>query len=305
MSQREQTKVGDRDVHIVTGRISQTVNVCTPANERGKYDWIIRLTPQHFVDKSQVEAHASLNSLIEWLTGEEQIGQVEQRPTGEGTEAHPQANETVPEVSPTDPDDAVWIERAMRITEVCIDELVREFLELPYLHRVEHSIHTRLYAILSTQPHFDRHFSLAGGKMLTQPIHKEWPETIPRPEKGNRRGNFDLAILSPNRLRECSLRDFSTGRIVPPIVIEMGLNYGEGHLALDAEKLLNSRVQHGYLVHLVREMPHDPTIDETIERLRSEGTVKVAFARYDESGRKYAKLLADPQIREVSSVAGW
>jgi hypothetical protein len=28
----------------------------------------------------------------------------------------------------------------MHITEVCIDELVREFLELPCLHRVEHSI---------------------------------------------------------------------------------------------------------------------------------------------------------------------
>lgn len=302
MPQSERAEVEGHYVYIVTGRISQTVNVCTPANERGKYDWIVRLTPQRFVTKGEVEARTDIDSLITWLTSD-RLGRVEQRPT-EGQEAQPQANETVPEALPVDTDDAVWVKRAMCITETCIDELVREFLEVPYLHRVEHSIHTRLYAILSTQPHFDRHFPLAEGGMITQPIHKEWPESIPRPEKGNRRGNFDLAILSPHRLRACTLRDFSMGRVVPSIVIEMGLNYGEGHLALDAEKLLNSRIQHGYLVHLVREMPHDPTIDETIERLRSENTIKVAFARY-ESGNKYAKLLNDTQIHEVSSGADW
>ena len=183
----------------------------------------------------------------------------------------------------------------MRITEVCIDELVLEFLGLPYLHRVEHSIHTRLYSILRNQPHFDRHFPLAKGGMLTQPIHKEWPETIPCPEKANRRGNFDLAILSPGQLRTCTLDSFSNGRPAPAVVIEMSLNYKEGHLTLDAEKLLNSRVLHGYLVHLVREKPHESTIDQTIDRLRSEGTIKVAFARV-ERGRKFLKLLDDPGI---------
>jgi hypothetical protein len=140
--------------------------------------------------------------------------------------------------------------------------------------------------------------------MLTQPIHKEWPEVIPRPEKNGRRGNFDLAILSPHQLRVCTLRDFSSGRIAPPIAIELGLNYDDGHLTKDAEKLLNSQIQHGYLVHLVREMPHDPTINEIIERLRSESTVKVAFARY-ERGRKYVKLLNDGQIREITAEASW
>ncbi len=202
-------------------------------------------------------------------------------------------------VGQTTPLDAVWIERAMRITEICINELVREFLELPYLHRVEHSIHTRLYSILRIQPHFDRHFPLAEGGMLTQPIHKEWPETIPRPEKGNRRGNFDLAILSPGQLATCSLRDFKNGRLAPPIAIEMGLNYDEGHLSLDAEKLLNSHIQHGYLIHLLRELPHDSTIDETIDRLRAESTIRIAFARIERS-RKFLKLLDDSVIQEIN-----
>ncbi len=302
MAQSERAEVGSRHVFIVTGRISQTVNVCTPANERGVYDWIVRMTPQRYVTKTEIEAHADIESLISWLTSG-RLGQIEQRPTEE-VAAQPQTCETMPEAPPVDADDAVWVKRAMRMTEMCIDELVREFLEVPYLHRVEHSIHTRLYSILSTQPHFARHLPLAEGGMVTQPIHKEWPECIPRPEKNNRRGNFDLAILSPKRLRNCTLRDFSEGRVVPPIGIEMGLNYGEGHLALDAEKLLNSRIQHAYLVHLVRGMPDDPTIATTIARLRSETNVKVAFARY-ENGRKYAKLLNDPQIHEVSSDADW
>ena len=197
-----------------------------------------------------------------------------------------------------EPADSAWIERAMRITQVCIDQLVLEFLDLPYLHRVEHSIHTRLYSILRNQPHFDRHFPLAVGGMLTQSIHKEWPETIPRPEKANRSGNFDLAILSPGQLRTCTLDSFSNGRPAPAVVIEMGLNYKEGHLTLDAEKLLNSRVLHGYLVHLVRDKPHESTIDQTIDRLPSEGTIKVAFARV-ERGRKFLKLLDDPGIHRI------
>lgn len=292
MAQRGRVQIGDRDIHIVTGRVSQTVNVCDANNRLGEYDYVIRLFQPNFIDGNNVQNRTDVDDLIQWLT-QARKGQVEQSP--------PTITPVVPSVpgpQPLSPADDLWVQRAMQITEICINELVREFLDLPYLHRVEHSIHTRLHAILSVQPHFSRHFPIAHGSGMTQPIHKEWPESIPRAEKGTRRGNFDLAILPPDLLNGCNLKDFSEGRIAPPIVIEMGLNYGNGHLAGDAEKLLNSQVKHAYLVHLVREMPHDTSIDQTIADLRRTNLIRVAFARV-EQGRKYLKLLDDSMIQPV------
>jgi hypothetical protein len=284
-------QLGGRKIYIFTGRLSQTVNVCDAQNRQGNYEWKVRLFPPYFVNEVNFGKISGIRSLIKWLK-EERQGLIELYPHDD--EAETQAiNIDKPPVA----EDSIWIERAMRITEVCIDELVLEFLRIPYLHRVEHSIHTRMYAILINQPHFDWHFPLAKEGMVTQAIHKEWPESIPRPEKGNRRGNFDLAILSPGQLSNCNLQDFSCGRLAPPIAIEMGLNYCEGHLAADAEKLLNSKIRHGYLVHLIRELPHDPSIDQTIARLREEKTIKVAFARF-ERGRKFVKFLSDQEIHE-------
>ena len=288
--QYEQATVDGRTVRVVTGQISQTVNVCTTANKLGDYEWIVRLMPGRFVERAEVEKYPDIEALVNWLETERH-GHVERRPTDETEVEEPR-----PEPRSLDPEDKIWVERAMRITEICIDELVREFLELPYLHRVEHSIHTRLHAILSTQPHFARHFPLGQDGTVTQAIHKEWPETVSR---GNgRRGNFDLAILPPHLLRTSSPRSFATGRIVPPIVIEMGMNYDEGHLEDDADKLIHSSVQHGYLVHLLREKPPKETIDCAIETVRQSTTIKVAFARY-EGGAKYAKFLNDTEIHPL------
>lgn len=292
MSGIKRIEIEGRNIFIVTGRVSQTVNVCDATNRRGNYEYVIRLFQPNFVNEEALENQDTIEEIVNWLMRKRQ-GQIEKSPDDDEVDI-----QGTPADQPLDSKDVVWVERAMRITEVCIDELVREFLEIPYLHRVEHSTHTRLYSILSTQPHLSRHFPLADGETMTQPIHKEWPEPIPREEKGNRRGNIDLAILPPGRLRNCNLKDFSNGRLVPPIAIEMGLNYGEGHLAADAEKLLNSKIQHGYLVHLVRELPHDPTINQTIEKFQSEKSIRIAFARY-EQGRKYLKLLDDHEIREI------
>jgi hypothetical protein len=292
MPQRVRERIEGRDIHIVTGRLSQTVNVCDANNRIGEYDWIVRLFGPNFVSGDEVRQRASISGLIQWLR-ENRSGRVEQTSPFDGEQL------TISVEQPITPNDALWIQRAMQITGICINELVLEFLDFPYLHRVEHSIHIRLHSILSVQPHFARHFSLANGIASTQPIHKEWPEITPRPEKGNRRGNFELAILSPDRLKTCTLDDFKNGRVIPPIVIEMGMNYDNGHLANDAEKLLNSQVEHGYLVHLMRERPHDDSVDHTIMRLQQECTIRIAFARI-EGGKKYLKLLEDPRIREVT-----
>jgi hypothetical protein len=59
-------------------------------------------------------------------------------------------------------------------------------------------------------------------------------------------------VLAPSQLQRTALEQFIVGRIDAPIVIELGLNYGEQHLTGDRQKLANSEIQHPYLVHLSR-----------------------------------------------------
>ncbi|MEV6495726.1 hypothetical protein AB0M20_44985, partial [Actinoplanes sp. NPDC051633] len=119
---------------------------------------------------------------------------------------------------------------------------------------------------------------------------KEWPETRPRPGK-NGRGNFDLAILSPNQIAAADVWRFDGGHIEAAIVIEMGLNYDFKHLYGDHEKLLASEVSNGYLVDLRRRGPRD---------LRSESLVgnptppiQAAYAHYA-GAASVVRLLGEP-----------
>src|SRR5579862_5595901 len=111
------------------------------------------------------------------------------------------------------PNDIEWIKEAVKNVEECIENFVQEFLEHPYLHRVEHSLHVRLYSMLKGRPWLKRNYQLAEREMSTQLIHKEWPERSPRHENGNRRGNFDLAVLAPSQIKGCALDDFTSGRL--------------------------------------------------------------------------------------------
>jgi hypothetical protein len=163
-------------------------------------------------------------------------------------------------------DRAGWLERVTVLVEQAIDQLVLEFVELPYLHRVEHSLHCELYSLLTSNRTLGRPYSLVDGTPI-QLVHKEWPETKLRPDKSGR-GNFDLVVLDPSAVSAASLADFVDGRIAPAVVIEVGLNYGEEHLLGDMEKLVNSAPPRAYLVHLARNpVFHLPTlVDELIEQ---------------------------------------
>jgi len=292
-----------RDVYLVTGAISQTVNICTPQAKKGLYEWKFRFPAKVALPVFRLELASRLDDLTALLTGE-LGGQVEVSPNGVSTDVlEPvQLVTKAPSVVPIKPNDSdtEWIERARQITELCINELVQEFVELPYLHRVEHSMHARLYSLLRDQPLFDRHFPLARGAAYTQPVHKEWPETIARPENEGRRGSFDLAILSPSQLFESSLKNFTLGLLDAAVVIEMGLNYRDSHLRQDGEKLINSNVRHGYLVHLVREQGHEKAIDDTLASLRGSATIKVAYARVS-GGQRFLKRLGDEEIIELEA----
>jgi hypothetical protein len=154
-------------------------------------------------------------------------------------------------------------ETVKKILETAIDSLIDNFAREPYLHRCEHSIHCELYNMLIVHRALQGLYPLKNGtatekKSLqgrsTTLIHKEWPETIYRPEKKGIRGNFDLAILDPEKIPEYEVKDFTIGVIPPTFVVEMGLNYWIDHLKNDDYKLTNSKCENGYLIHL--QQPH-------------------------------------------------
>ena len=119
-----------------------------------------------------------------------------------------------------------WLEQVVVLVEHAIDQLVLEFVELPSLHRVEHSLHCELYSLLTANRTLGRPYPLADGT-LTQLVHKEWPETVVRPRK----------LVAGNSTWSCSTRwhwlrpgSPSSRLVKPSIAIEIGLNYEQQHL---------------------------------------------------------------------------
>lgn len=284
--------VDGRKVYIGNGPKTQTVRVCDANNRRGVYDWVVRLFPPMRVTEAEVAARPSVADLVDWLKSEKR-GEVEREPPDEPGPSLPPAEPVAP---PTV--DSPWVEQAVAVVELAIDQLTHEFLRAPFLHRVEHSLHARLLAILAAQPHLAREFPLADGRTLTQPVHKEWPETVPAPDC--RRGNFDLAVLPPEALARASVDAFRRGRVAPPIAIEVGLDYGAGHLAADAEKLIQSGVRYGYLIHFTRRGDTDDRIEQLVSAPGD--NIRTAFASVVGGERRY-KLLRDPDIALLPGAA--
>ena len=291
-----------RKVKVQTGTKSQTVNICTAANIHGAYEYIVRLHPPFITDDTLRQQHfGSIEELVAYLQ-RRHYGQVEQSPVRHSGPAP--ASSTQERVRPSAPlpvppvkglPASSWEQNAKLATEQCIDQFVAEFMEFPYLHRVEHSIHCELFKILSSRKIFSRTYPM--GRWMSQPVHKEWPEYIPRPEKGTRRGNFDLCVLAPEHFRSCAFNDFRQGRIRPSIVIEVGLDYDLAHLSQDAAKLKNSGIENSYLVHLVRQDVADDFA--AVEKFLLNCGVRIAYARLN-SSRAFYKLLNDGEIKSVA-----
>jgi hypothetical protein len=209
-------RVEDREVFIKMRTVTQTVNICTEQNQRGWYEHVFRLDRERFVTAADVGALPTLHALKDWLLARDAID--------EGARAGGLSRARVPRVVPvpTPVDGDPWLEDAARIVDIAIDSLVWEFVEHPYLHRAEHSLHARLFGILVAHPVFAHLLPIGDTGRYTQPVHKEWPETIARELKDGRRGNFDLAILNRDQLANATLQQFRSGRIAAPIVIEVG-----------------------------------------------------------------------------------
>ncbi len=273
---------------------SQTINICSDANRKGHYERTFRLFRGSFVTKAEVAARTDLNDLQTWLrdrraedegprvprnpgTGHSATPIGQPRPTSGPAAAPEPVVATTPAVVLGEP----WLAAATRVVEVAIDSLVWEFVEHPYLHRVEHSLHARLFGLLAANPLFHHLLMIGNTGQYTQPVHKEWPETINRDGK-NGRGNFDLAILNPEHVARATLEQFRQGRIAASIVIEVGLDYGLNHLSGDHEKLLNSRVESGFLIHFSRDKPRDVATEDYL--LDIERAHRIAYAHHERSG---------------------
>lgn len=172
-----------------------------------------------------------------------------------------------------------WVADAVKAVEAAITKLVDEFRVHPFAHRVEHSWHIRLVQLLSEWEELRGWHPLKEGGFKSQLIHKEWPETYGEELKSGtskRRGSFDIAIVTPDQLRRASIDQFRLGRIAAPIVIELGLGYWDKHLLADYKKLRDSKIEHGYLVHLSR-MPSARRMytEELISGMQGVGVVYV------------------------------
>lgn len=284
-------RVGERTVFLRRGKgTSDTVNVCDADNRVSQYEWKIRVFKPTTVTENDLARFTDVPSMIEWLKNQPDV--VVEKSDADlspcvSERAIPLSSQTAYDAT-SDP----WMQEAKWLVEHTLEQLAHEVMEFPYLHRREHSLHARLFAMLSGQPHFARLFPLGNTGAFTQTIHKEWPETTA--EEGHRRGNFDLAILSPVQLKAARIEDFLAGRLPAPIVIEIGLDYGAAHLAEDEEKLLNSEVQYPYLVHIERERYRDPRIDRIL--LKPSGRIRTIYVHLLR-GETFYKMILDTDFR--------
>lgn len=284
------TKVAGRTVTVRTGRKSQTVNICTRRQVVGDYEAIYRLPIQSAIeDPGDIPELATLAEFKKWLA--ERNGAPEGSSTARG-----KTGGLSPLVSA--PINDVWVSNAVPLVEDAIDSLVDRFVSAPYLHRVEHSFHAELIFELR------RHGKLRacveiGTSGLTQLIHKEWPETVVRSGRGKtveRRGLFDIVVLAPVQFEKVTLEQFLQGRIEPPIVIEVGLDYGLKHLEGDICKLLTSNVQHPYLIHLSRIGPRDKEVEDRINGIAAcASRLRVAYVHHG-TGSVAVKRLNDTAV---------
>jgi hypothetical protein len=299
----------------VNRRGTQTVKVCTEGNTRGQYEKYYRLPAQSVlpaaVIESKLSTFTSLGGLEQWLLEDRQAIRETNHETG-GQEGISPARSIASQVSQADlhvlaprspfeysPVEDQWLALARVAVEQSIDHLVEEFLRHPYLHRCEHSVHIRLCELLKSHELLAAQVPLGFNGEVTQLIHKEWPETLSRNGKP-KRGNFDVAVLPPRLLASChSMEVFQNGRLPAPIVVEVGLNYSSRHFHDDAMKLLNSKPQHGYLVHLVRDRRRDVSTERLILSGQTRPGVKTAYA-WVKSSRAAIKKLDDPGIHETA-----
>jgi hypothetical protein len=255
---------------------TQTIKVCTKNNTQGEYEKYYRI-PTVLSDKdinTQVSKGISTLKDLDFFCENTLSGKREQK------NEFKQNNFK----SGYDPKHDTGLLGIINAVENSIDVFIDEFIKLPYLHRKEHSIHMQLFYIMMKNPLLYKSYIMGDNKTKTLLVHKEWPWPKDTKRKG-KRATFDFAVLTPEYLqRACTtIKDFSKGYSCPPIIIEIGLDYGLKHLQDDNKKLSDDLKSgfNGYLIHLERRGNTKSDIEKIIEnpvQPSKGGVIKAAYA---------------------------
>lgn len=243
-----------RKIYLVTGTLSQTVNICTGMNRQGYYQSVLRLRPPRLT-LNDIDRHDTLADLGTFLQG---LGAVD-----EGPREPSFAMATGVAASPEEALNDIWLEHATQTAVAAIDALIWDFAVHPYMHRRESSWHARLYSILAANPIYSHLLAIGESGLYTQPVHREWPRNNGEDEESTR-GRFDLAMFSAWQMLETTPERFDGGHITPAIAIEMGMDPKNPleHLATDHDHLVGSGVTEGFLVHLSRKSERNLDVEE-------------------------------------------
>jgi hypothetical protein len=275
----------DRYIRLAK-QTKQSINICLPGDPDSYESYLIK--PPYVMPtvdlRNEILKFKTISDLIDWLKNERHAVSLGIRQKN-NTAAIPCTN-----YSPINDKKISTIKEEV---EKSIDELVKEFIENPYLHRVESSIHTELFYIMKQKPILSQNFFLGDGQTKTQLIHNEWPSVDPI------YGNYDFAIMTPEVLqKDCPTTDvFSRGKFKVPIVVELGLNPSDtNHLENDRKKIISNGVYAGYLIHLIRDKTN--STDENIILDESHHKIKTAYVCINNGKIRY-KYINDNTITEI------
>ncbi|WLD14364.1 hypothetical protein [Planctellipticum variicoloris] len=166
--------------------------------------------------------------------------------------------------------DQRWGEQVRPEIDAAISQFVKGFVAAPYRHRVEHSLHSDLMAILRECPVLNDGVLHLANHHQSKLIHKEWPAQ--RIHEGqSRRANIDVVVLPPrSKDHAVDEREFRTGSIAACAAVEIGLDYDIEHFRKDLRKLRNVDAPMRYLVHFCRKKSSSQTqVRDKINELRA------------------------------------
>ena len=146
--------VGGRTVFHRVGTKTQTVSICTAANREGVYAERYSLDISVEVPSAELAAQGDLPTLRTWLKlhGAEPLS----------ASARPGARLPALIAAPSAMDP--WVSEASLAVERVLTDVVADFLDRPFLHRVEHSLHADLWARLKQEPELAGEHPLRDGK---------------------------------------------------------------------------------------------------------------------------------------------
>ncbi|ACF14276.1 hypothetical protein Ctha_1819 [Chloroherpeton thalassium ATCC 35110] len=280
-------------IKVVTGEKTQTINVYVENGDEGNFDPKLRVTnPALFINESffDNEILSSLDDMVILLK--------------EKHKAEFELQNDISMVKPNVfrsiiPHDPLWTQNIIPDVEKAINKVLYTFLELPYLHRVEHSLHGELYDYLMDCQLLHQFIDL--GCCTTGVVHQNWPELTMRPGKSVK-GYFDVAILRPPKKAEqpISLRQFREGQLTPTVAIEAGLDYGIDRLQDNYEKLKHSGIKNCYLIHFSRPTgQYQDGVEEFIKKVienEALGAPKIAYASVSKNKIRYRHLSSERDI---------